>query len=197
MTDEELKALVASIAIAQHETDHQIQELRASQQETDRQLQETDRQLRKQMKELGKQIGGLGEKFGSFTEGMAFPAMSRILTRKFGMEAITTRLKVRKGGKTLELDVFGYANSTLNRAIVVEVKSHLRAEAIPQMEQIMGQVRDFLPEHRDKQFYGMVAIVDGSDKLRREVMEAGFYLAEIHDEQFLLKTPADFVPKGW
>ena len=45
MTDIELKDLVASLAIAQKETD--------------RQLQETDKQLR----ELGKQIGGLGEKF--------------------------------------------------------------------------------------------------------------------------------------
>ena len=50
MTDEELKELVASLAVAQRETD--------------RQLKETDRQLRKQLKELGKQIGGLGEKFG-------------------------------------------------------------------------------------------------------------------------------------
>ena len=46
--DEELKELVASLAVAQRETD--------------RQLKETDRQLRKQLKELGKQIGGLGEK---------------------------------------------------------------------------------------------------------------------------------------
>ena len=75
MTDEELKELVASLAVAQRETD--------------RQLKETDRQLRKQLKELGKQIGGLGEKFGGFTEGMAFPAMSKILTETFGMEVVT------------------------------------------------------------------------------------------------------------
>ena len=62
MTDEELKDLVASLAVAQRETDRQLKE-------TDRQLKETDRQLRKQLKELGKQIGGLGEKFGGFTEG--------------------------------------------------------------------------------------------------------------------------------
>ena len=56
MTDIELKDLVASLAIAQKETDRQLQE-------TDKQLRlqlmETDKQLR----ELGKQIGGLGEKF--------------------------------------------------------------------------------------------------------------------------------------
>ena len=69
MTDEELKELVASLAVAQRETD--------------RQLKETDRQLRKQLKELGKQIGGLGEKFGGFTEGMVLPFMTKILTENF------------------------------------------------------------------------------------------------------------------
>ena len=45
ITDAELKELVASLAVAQRETDWQ--------------LKETDQQLRKQLKELGKQIGGL------------------------------------------------------------------------------------------------------------------------------------------
>ena len=66
MTDAELKELVASLAVAQRETDWQ--------------LKETDRQLRKQLKELGKQIGGLRDKFRSFTEGMALPSMTKILT---------------------------------------------------------------------------------------------------------------------
>ena len=82
MTDEELKELVANLAVAQRETDRQLKE-------TDRQLKETDRQLRKQLKELGKQIGGLGEKFGGFTEGMALPSMTKILTENFGMEVVT------------------------------------------------------------------------------------------------------------
>ena len=140
MTDDELKELVASLAIAQKETDRQLQEtdkqlretdrqlqetglqLRLQLQETglqlretDRQLQETDKQLRlqrletdKQLRELGKQIGGLGEKFGGFTEGLALPSMTKILTEQFGMEVVTPRVKVRKQGQTLELDVFAY-----------------------------------------------------------------------------------------
>ena len=61
-----------------------IKELRASQKETDRQI-----------KELGKQIGGLGEKFGSFTEGMAFPSMKRVLRERFGMEFVSPRVVKR------------------------------------------------------------------------------------------------------
>ncbi len=215
MTDAELKELVASLAVAQRETDRQLKEtdrqlketdpqLRQQIKETDRQLKETDRQLketdqqlRKQLKELGKQIGGLGAKFGGFTEGMAFPAMSKILTEEFGMEVVTPRVKVRKGSQTLELDVLAYANSERNAAYIVEVKSHLRSSGIAQLRDIMERFRQFLPEHGDKALYGMLAVVDAPDDVRQEALESGFYLAGIHDEQFLLETPDNFQPKCW
>lgn len=125
MTDQELRDLVASLAVSQKETDLQIKETGNQLKETDRQLKETDRQLRKQMKELGIQIGGLGNKFGSFTEGMAFPSMEKILRKRFGMEMISLRAKKIKGDKILEIDVLAYANSEKNEVYVVEVKSHL------------------------------------------------------------------------
>jgi len=190
MTDEELKELVAKLALSQQETDRQLKE-------TDRHLKETDRQLRRQLKELGRQIGGLGDKFGGFTEGMAFPSMSKILTERFGMEVITPRVKARKGGDTLELDVFAYANSNVNEAYVVEVKSHLRPDGIAQLRDILQRFRKFFPEHQDKKLYGVLAVVDAPDDLRREALAAGFYLAGIHDQQFIMETPADFVPKAW
>ncbi len=100
MTDDELKDLVARLAIAQKETDRQLQE-------TGLQLREIDKQLR----ELGKQIGGLGEKFGGFTEGLALHSMTKILTEHFGMEVVTPRFKVRKQGQTLELDVLAVVDA--------------------------------------------------------------------------------------
>lgn len=197
MTDDELKKLVASLAVAQKETDRlqkenqkEITGLRLAQQET-------DRQLRKQLKKLGTRIGGLGEKFGGFTEGMAFPSMTKILTEQFGMEVITPRVKVKKGGDTLELDVFAYANSERNEAYVVEVKSHPRADGIDQLRQILGRFRRFFPEHNDKKLYGILAVVDAPEDLRKEALAQGLYMAGIHDEQFIMETPKEFVPKNW
>ena len=181
MTDEELKELVASLAIAQKETDKQLQE-------TGLQLKETDKQLR----ELGKQIGGLGEKFGGFTEGLALPSMTKILTEQFGMEVVTPRVKVRKQGQTLELDVLAYANSERNDAFVVEVKSHLRPEGLDQLRQTLARFRQFLPEHADKKLYGILAVVDAPEELRQEVLASGLYLAGIHEDQFQLQVPSDF-----
>ena len=155
MTDDELKDLVASLAIAQKETDRQIQE------------------TGKQLRELGKQIGGLGEKFGGFTEGLALPSMTKILTEHFGMEVVTPRFKVRKQGQTLELDVLAYANSDQNAAFVVEVKNYLRPEGIDQLRQILTRFRQLLPEHADKKLFGILAVVDAPENLRQEVFASG------------------------
>jgi len=211
MTDEELKTLVGSLAIshkelivAQKETDEQIKALRESQQETDRQLKETDRQLketdrqlRQQLKELNKQIGGLGNKFGSFTEGMAFPAMKKILQKRFGMNNIAPNFQVKKNGKTLEMDVFAYSNGERKAAYIVEVKSHLKEEGVQQMLEILNDFPRFLPDHADKQLYGILAAVNVTEDMKRRVLKLGIYLANIHEDNFYLQVPADFQARNF
>lgn len=247
MTDEELRDLVASIAIeqkqtaeqlkelsaSQQEASQQIKELSASQKENDRQDQERKReferlrkegeqeirelkrefeQLRKegeqearerkreidqQLKELGKQIGGLGEKFGSFTEGLALPSMQKTLYGQFNMEVVSPSVRVSKAGQHLEIDVLAYANSDINEAYVVEVKSHLREEAIVQLQRILERFRMFFPEHKDKTVYGILAAVDISADMRERAMRAGFYVAHIRDDVFTLDVPANFKPKAY
>jgi len=193
MTDEELKQLVASIAVTQQETARQMQETDRKMQETDRKIKETDRFL----KELGKQIGGLGEKFGSFTEGLALPSMGKILSERFGMEVVSPRVRAKKQGENLEIDVLAYANSEINEAYVVEVKSHAREESIEQLRSILERFRQFFPEHKDKAVYGILAAVDLGDELRERILKAGFYVARIHDEIFELDVPANFKPKAY
>jgi hypothetical protein len=172
MTDAELKSLVASLVESQKNTDRQI-------------------------RELGKQIGGLGEKFGSFTEGLALPSMTRILSERFGMEVVSPSVRVSKQGQHMEIDVLAYANGDINEAYVVEVKSHAREEAIDQLRSILERFRRFFPEHKDKTVYGILAAVDLSDELRERVLKAGFYAARIHDQIFDLDVPANFKPKPY
>lgn len=191
MTDEQLKALVASLAEAQKETAREMKETDQRMKETDRRIKETDRLI----KELGKQIGGLGEKFGSFTEGLALPSMTRILSERFGMEVISPSVRASKQGQHLEIDVLAYANSEINEVYVVEVKSHAREDAIDQLRNILERFRRFFPEHKDKTVYGILAAVDLSDELRERVLRAGFYAARIHDQIFELDVPADFKPR--
>lgn len=222
MTDEELKQLVASLAIAQRQTseelkqlakdtDKELKQLLASQQATDWQIQQTDAELKqlaattaaqfrdtdRKIKELGKQIGGLGEKFGSFTEGMAFPSMRKILAKNFGIERIAPRYEAHKNGRCIELDVFGYSNGIENKAVIVEIKSHLRDDHIERLLQLLKEVKEFLPEHANKTFYGIMAVVDASEHLKHQVLTHGLYYAEVHNNTFKLKIPPGFQARAF
>jgi hypothetical protein len=177
------------------ETDRQLKEtallLRERSLETDRKFQATDRQRQetdRQLKELGKQIGGLGSKFGSFTEGLALPSMETILQQRFGMTVVTPRVRAKQKDAHLEIDVLAYANGDINRAFLVEVKSHPREEAITQLKTTLSRFRDFFPEHRDKQLYGILAAVDWSDAVKAQAIAEGLYVARIHDDVFDLEV---------
>ena len=186
------------------ETDRQLKEtallLREKSLETDRKFQATDRQLKetdRQIKELGKQIGGLGSKFGSFTEGLALPSMEAILQQRFGMTVVLPRVRAKQQGEHLEIDVLAYANGEVNRAFLVEVKSHPREEAITQLKITLSRFRDFFPEHRDKQLYGILATVDWPPALKAQAIGEGLYVARIHDDVFDLEVEQDFQPKAF
>jgi hypothetical protein len=207
MTDDELKELVASLAVSnkelrdsQKETNTQIKELSISQKGTDTQIKElsvSQKGTDTQINILGKQLGGLGRKFGSFTEGLALPSMQHILQNKFHMEIISPSVRVKKDGHEMEIDVLAYANSNTNQVYIVEVKSHLREEGITQLQKIMKNFRKFFPEHKDKKLFGILAAVDMSTHLKNRVLSLGFYAASIKEDIFSLDVPSNFTAKSY
>jgi len=180
----------SELTAAQKETD-------LRQKETDRQIKELGKQTDRQLKELGKQIGGLGSKFGSFTEGLALPSMEKILRQRFGMKIVSPSVRASEDGKHMEIDVLAYTNGELNTAYIVEVKSHAREDSITQLKSILQRFRDFFPEHKNKQLYGILAAVDMSPELRQKTLQEGFYVARIHDQVFELDTPENFQPQSY
>lgn len=198
MTNEELSRLQEDWIRSRNELAEeqrrlaQIQrEIAEAQKETGLQMKETDRKLR----EVGKQLGGLGDKFGSFTEGLALPSMTKILSRDFRMNRIAPRLRAQNNGRSMELDVLGYSSAPEGDAVIVEVKSHLREEGLEQMRKILRDFREFFPEHAQRKVYGILAAVDIPEDLREKVLNEGIYLARIHDGQFEIQVPESFQPQ--
>ncbi len=196
MTDQELKELVASLAVSQKETDRQLKatdrQLKTRSEEMTQQQKETDRQL----KELGKQIGGLGEKFGSFTEGLALPSMTKILHDRFGMDQVFPRARARDNGRSMEVDVLA-SSRTRNDVFLVEVKSHLREDALDQMKRMLREFHSFFPGYEGRKLYGILAAVDAPDEIRQKALDEGIYLARVHDGHFELQVPAGFQPRAF
>lgn len=180
MSTAELKELVTSLLLSHKETAEQMKD--------------TDRRL----KELGIQIGGLGNKFGSFAEGLAYRSIVRILQEKFGMnDFIAPGVLVRRDGREEEYDILAYSNGTLDKGMIVEIKSSLRKEDLAQMKRKMDGIFTMLPEHSDKTFQGMIVCVSASADLKKQVLENGWYLAHIGDDLFELETPENFVARTY
>ena len=197
ITYEEVLSLFRETGQRFKETDQRFKETDQRFKETDRLIKEQSKETDRQLKELGKQIGGLGDKFGYFTEGLALPSMERILAERFGMTASLPRARIRKNGEEIEIDVLAYANDDINLAILVEVKSRVKREAIEQLQKLMGRFREFCPEHRDKAAMGILAGVDWDRDVADEARKAGFLTASIRDEMFEITTPDGFEARRW
>ena len=172
MRDKELKELVASLVISQKQTDRQI-------------------------KQVNKQLGEIGNKWGTFAEGMAIESIKKILLEKFNADTVSERTMRRMKNDTLELDAFGYSNGTINNAVVVEIKSHLREDAIEQIEDALEKFPRFFPIHADKKLYGLIACVHAPDNLKGVLRKKGIYLAVMNDETFELQTFPNFTPRDF
>ena len=90
--------------------------------------------------------------------------------------------------------MLAYANGDVNRAYVVEVKSHPREEPIAQIKTLLENFRRYFPEHGNKTVYGILAAVDLAPAIRERALREGLYVARIHDNVFEMGTPEGFRP---
>ncbi len=190
-TFEEIRQLLKELAISQKETDLKFKETDLKFKETDLKFKETDLKF----KETNRLIGGLGEKFGSFTEGLAYPSMRKILQKNYGIDnTVANYLKRFPNGTEIELDAFGFTNGSVNNAVIVEVKSHLKSEHIYKFINLLENFKENFPDFANKHLYGIMATVRNvSKELKEELFNNGIELAIIHDNIFDLERNPNVV----
>lgn len=208
MTDKELKDLVASLAIAQKEFAVSQKELSVSQKETFDKvsaLQKTtfeeiaalQTETSEEIAQVNKQLRGLFNKWGDFDESMALESIKRILLNKFKIPTTSQNFSKRINGESIEIDVFGYENSTINTAVVVEIKSHLREDAVEQLENTMTNFPKFFPDHANKKLFGIIACVHAPENIKNILRKKGIYLAVLNEDVFELYPFKAFTPKDF
>ena len=189
-TYEQVLALLSELTQAQAQAQAQAELLRA-QKETDRKFQETDRKFQ----ETARLVSNLGGQWGLFIENQVAPACERVFgERGIPVQMVSQRVKKRRGGDTLEIDVL-VVNA--GHVVVVEVKASLSVEAVREFLDDLRQFRDFFPEYADWQVHGAVAgmrIEDGAD--RYAYRQGLFVLAQTGDTVKILND-AQFQPKIW
>lgn len=154
------------------------------------------KKLERTVRQTNKQLGELGNKLGGFAEGLAYPTVERIMLERFKMERVGM-VRLHRGGETIQIDALGVANSAINRVIVGEIKSHFQDKDVAQLEKICLRIPEFMPEHRDKQIFGMMIFVQGDPAAIDLATKRGIYTVQANDENFKLRYPKNFVPRDF
>jgi hypothetical protein len=182
----------AELLRAQQDTDRKFQDTDRKFQDTDRKFQDTDRKFQ----ETARLVSDLGGQWGLFMENQVAPACERVFSeRGIPVQMVSQRVKKRRGGDTLEIDVLVVNAGQV--VVVVEVKASLSVEAVREFLDDLRQFRDFFPEYADWQVHGAVAgmrIEDGAD--RYAYQQGLFVLAQTGDTVKILND-AQFQPKAW
>ncbi len=189
MTDEEFKSILADFAKQQAELAKRWAEEHAKTEASQRRTEET-------LRRVTRQLGGLGNKFGSFTEGLAFESVEKILRTRFHADNFARRMKPARGAFSQEYDLIGVRNGRHNEIFCVEIKSELNEEELEKSLKKFRAFFDVLPQYRGMKLYGIIAAVDVRGAMADRVLHEGLYLATASDENFkLVKPPRDFKPR--
>ena len=201
MTDNELRELVASIAILQKKTSEQQDRTSLQLEKTDKQLAETDRQLAKtdlqlaktdrqlaktdaKVNKVAKMLGGLSSNQGDIAE--AFFYNSFIKNNYLGdlrFDDITKNMQKHRGHLQEEYDLF-LTNGTAIAIIEVKYKAHFND--IAKLARKFDNFKKLFPIYQDYKLYGAMASFDFTTETKDELLKQGYFVVERSGE--LIKT---------
>jgi len=188
MTDEELKALVASIAVSQKETDAKIakvmaevaeqQKMVSAQQKiTEAQLAKTDEQLAKTDAKIGRiatLVGNISNNQGDSAEEFFYRSLiDKTYLGDMHFDIIYRNLPSKKGKLQDEFDIVLVNDDSV---AIIEVKQKAHPKLIDEMfEKKLPNFRLLFPYHKAQKLYGAVASMVSNDELVEKAREAGLF----------------------
>ncbi len=184
MSWEEIKALVAELAIQSKETDRKFQE-------TDRKFQET----RELLDRLSRRFGDLGNRLGEFVEAMVEPALVELFrARGLDVSEVHRRVTARRGGEAIEIDLLVIDGDT---AVAVECKSRLTKEEVERHVERMEKFKRLLPKYADMKIHGAVAGMVVDEEAVQAAQKAGLWVLAQSGETVRLLNDEKFEPRVW
>lgn len=187
MTDDELKALVASLAVSQKETAAQIKATGLQLDKTGLQLDktglqsdETDRKLDK----VAKMLGGIGKSQGDVAEDFFYNSL--IKDNHLGdlvFDDVTKNMAKHRGKIQEEYDIF-LTNGESIAVIEVKYKAHLND--IEKLERKLNHFKKLFPIYKDYKLYGAMASFYFTQEIKDELLTQGYFVIERSGD--LIKT---------
>ena len=176
MTDDELKKLVAGLAIAQAKTDAQIAK-------TDAQIAKTDAQLAKtgaKIDKLAKMYGGVGNNQGDVAEAFFFNSITKdnhLGSIRF--DDATRNMDKKRGNIQEEYDIF-LTNGEAIAVIEVKYKAHLGD--IDKLDRKVNNFKKLFPIYKDYKLYGAMASFHFNPEIKDKLLDRGYFVVERQGE---------------
>ena len=165
MTDEELKELVASLAIAQKRTDGQIAELKESIKETNDTL-----------KRIGIDFGNMKQNQGEIAEEFFFNSLlddPHLGTIHF--DDIAKSQFKHRGNVQEEYDIVMTNGSAVG---IIEVKYKAHENDLDSLDRKMKNFKKLFPVYERCKLYGAIASFNFYDKAKKEALKRGYFVLQ-------------------
>ena len=145
--------------------------------------------------QMSAKVDALTGKWGRFVEGLIAPgAVSMFKERGIEIDRIFQRVKARKDGDRMEIDILGVNKEY---AVLIEVKSTLGVEDVKEHTERMKAFKRFFPEYSDRKVVGAVAGIVIDENADRFAYRQGFFVIAQTGETAKILNDEKFKPKTW
>jgi len=200
MTDDELKALIASIAFVQKETGEEIKALAVAQKETGEQMKRTDEQMKRtdeqinrtdeqmkrtdeQMKRtdeklerIGINLGNIGQNQGDVAEEFFFQSL--IKDNRLGkiyFDDVVKNMEKHRGQIQEDYDLVMTNGDVI---AVVEVKYKAHKNDLDKLDRKMKHFKQLFPIYQSFKQYGAIAAFHINNDAKEEALRRGYFVLQ-------------------
>jgi len=189
MTDDELKALVASLAVSQKETNEQMkrndERINERMNRTDEQMKRTDEKL----KSIGIQLGNMSKNQGDIAEAFFYNSLIKNLhLGDLPFDDIAKNMEKHRGNIQEEYDLL-LTNG--NAIAVIEVKYKIHINDLDKLDRKIANLKKLFPIYQDYKLYGAMASFHFNDDARQATLDRGYFVIERCGD--LIKTENDYL----
>jgi len=169
MTDDELKALVASLAV-------DSKNLHEAQKATDVQMKRNDKMLTEKLDRMGITLGNIGKNQGDVAEEFFFQSLIKDNhLGKIRFDDVVKNMEKHRGKIQEEYDLV----MTNGDAIaVVEVKYKAHTQDLDKLDRKMKHFKQLFPIYKAFKQYGAIAAFHINDDAKEEALRRGYFVLQ-------------------
>ena len=176
MTDDELKALVASLAVSQDRTDEQMKLNAIAQKTTDEQMKRNDKMLTEKLDRMGITLGNIGKNQGDVAEEFFFQSLIKDNhLGKIRFDDVVKNMEKHRGKIQEEYDLVMTNGDAL---AVVEVKYKAHTQDLDKLDRKMKHFKQLFPIYQAFKQYGAIAAFHINDDAKQEALRRGYFVLQ-------------------